>query len=74
MTTRRPTNRMFEFQAVVLHYELSPQSKEVAYSSAVRSDRAMNFYRAIFKSFDKDVQIRLAKRLGVKLKDYDYDE
>jgi hypothetical protein len=68
MTTRRPTDRMFEFEAVMLHYELPSQSKEVAYNSAVRSDRAMDFYRVIFNSFDKDVQIRLAKRLGVRLR------
>lgn len=69
MTTRRPTDRMFEFEAVMLHYEIPSQSKEVAYSSAVRSERAMDFYRAIFNSLDRDIQVRLARRLGKKLGD-----
>ncbi len=67
MTTRRPPERMFEFEAVALHYKLSRQSKEVAYSSAVRSERARRFYRAIFNSFDKDVKMQLAEQLGRKL-------
>jgi hypothetical protein len=56
---RRPNPRMYEFDAVALHYQLPPTSKTMAYDLAVRSERARNMYRSIYNSFDDETKRKL---------------
>lgn len=61
---RRPSLRMYEFNAVALYYQLSPASKTMAYDLAVRSERARNMYQSIYNSFDDETKRKLHNALA----------
>jgi hypothetical protein len=56
---RRPSQKMYEFEAVALYYRLSPESRVMAYDRAVRLERAQNIYRLIYNSFDSETKRKL---------------
>lgn len=56
---RTPPARLYAFEAVALHYQLSPASKTMAYDLAVRSERARNMYQSIYNSFEDETKRKL---------------